>query len=109
MRILVWLLRIIIFIALFGLAIKNSGAVDLRLYFGNIWQAPLSLVILGCFAGGAVVGVTAGFATMIRQRREISRLQDQLHVQALSQSHTRRVASAANHAADASASPLNTL
>ena len=88
MRFLIWLLRAIIFVALFGLAIKNSGPVDLRLYFNTIWQAPLSLVILGCFAAGAVVGVTAGFSTMIRQRREISRLQDQLHVQVLS--HSRR-------------------
>ncbi len=105
MRILVWRLRIIIFVALFGLAIKNIGPVDLRLYFGNIWQAPLSLVILGCFVAGVVVGVTAGFATMIRQRREIGRLEDQLHVQSLSLSHSRRVAPGD---ADAAATPLNT-
>ena len=84
MRILIWLLRIVVFVALFGLAVKNSGPVDLRLYFNTIWQVPLSLVILGCFAGGALVGATAAFSTLIRQRLEIGRLQDQ----ARSQAHT---------------------
>jgi putative membrane protein len=84
MRILIWLLRAIVFIALFGLAIKNSGVIDLRLYFNVIWQAPLSLVILGCFAVGTAVGATAGVTTLVRQRREIYRLQDELKTKNLS-------------------------
>lgn len=92
MRILVWSLRIIIFIMLFGLAIKNSGLVVLRLYFDNTWQVALSLVILSSFIAGTVVGITAGLATMIRQRREISRLRDQLHVHEISQAHALRAA-----------------
>ena len=74
MRILIWLLRAIVFVLLFGLAIKNSGPVDLRLYLDAAWQAPLSLVILGSFAAGAAIGVTAAFSTLVRQRREIVRL-----------------------------------
>lgn len=81
MRILIWLLRAIVFIGLFGLAIKNSGPVELRVYFDTLWQAPLSLVVLGCFAAGALVGATAAFATLIRQRREIGRLHGQLQNQ----------------------------
>lgn len=105
MRILVWSLRIIIFIVLFGLAIKNSGPVELRLYFDNAWHVALSLVILGSFIAGTVVGITAGLATMIRQRREISRLQDQLHVHEISQAHALRVAAGShNPPADA---PIN--
>jgi len=77
MRIFIWLLRAIIFVALFGLAIKNSGPVDLRLYFETVWQAPLSMVVLASFAAGALVGVTAAFATLIRQRREIRQLRNQ--------------------------------
>jgi len=79
MRILIWLLRAIVFIGLFGLAIKNSGPVELRLYFDTLWQAPLSLVVLGCFAGGALLGATVAFATLVRQRREIGRLQGRLN------------------------------
>ena len=78
MRILIWLLRALVFVALFGLAIKNSGPVELRLYFDTLWQAPLSLVVLGCFAAGALIGATAALATLVRQRREIGRLRGQL-------------------------------
>ncbi|MBV2235705.1 MAG: DUF1049 domain-containing protein [Sterolibacterium sp.] len=91
MRFLVWSFRIIIFIMLFGLAIKNSRLVELRLYFDNAWQVALSLVILGSFVAGVVVGVTAGLATMIRQRREISRLKDQLRIHEISQAHALRI------------------
>jgi len=81
MRILIWLLRAIVFIGLFGLAIKNSGPVELRLYFDTLWQAPLSLVVLGCFAAGALIGATVAFATLVRQRREIGRLHGRLNDQ----------------------------
>lgn len=78
MRILIWLLRATVFVLLFGLAIKNSGPVELRLYLDAAWQAPLSLVILGSFAAGAAIGVTAVFPTLIRQWREIGQLRGQL-------------------------------
>jgi putative membrane protein len=74
MKTFVWLLRIVIFILLFGLAVKNSGSVDLRFFLDLSWQWPLSLVVLTAFAGGTLVGMSAGFATMVRQRREIGRL-----------------------------------
>lgn len=81
MRFLVWLLRVLVFIALFGLAIKNSGLVDLRMYFNTVWQTPLAIVVLGSFALGALLGVTAGLSTLIRQRRTIGQLQAQLRRQ----------------------------
>jgi len=74
MKTLVWLLRGILFVALFGLAIKNDRAVELRFYFDNAWQVPLSLVLLLAFAAGAAVGLTAAFATLARQWREIGRM-----------------------------------
>lgn len=81
LRTFIWLIRGMFFVALFGLAIKNSGSVELRLYFANSWQAPLSLVILSSFVAGTIVGITAGFATMIRQRRELGRQAKQLREQ----------------------------
>jgi len=78
MRLLIWLLRAIVFVLLFGLAIKNSGPVLLRSYFESVWQAPLSLVMLACFAAGAAIGATAAFATLVRQRREIMQLRRKL-------------------------------
>ncbi len=78
MRVLAWALRIILFLALFLFALKNTDAVSLRLYFDQVWQAPLILVLLVFFAAGAVVGVLATLATVFRQRREIARLQREL-------------------------------
>jgi lipopolysaccharide assembly protein A len=78
MRILSWTLRIILFLALFLFALKNTDTVSLRLYFDQVWQAPLILVLLVFFAGGAAMGVLATLATVFRQRREIARLQREL-------------------------------
>jgi len=77
MKVVLWLLRGIVFIALFGLAVKNSGLVELRFYLGESWQAPLSMVILIAFAAGAAVGLTATVATLMRQGRELRRLRSQ--------------------------------
>ena len=74
MRILVWLLRAFLFVALFGLAIKNDRAVELRFYFDNAWLVPLSLVVLVAFAAGAAVGLTVALGTLARQWREIGAL-----------------------------------
>ncbi|HZV55394.1 MAG TPA: LapA family protein [Rhodocyclaceae bacterium] len=74
MRILMWLLRGIVFIALFGLAVKNSDPVALRFYLDGVWQAPLSLVILAAFVIGAAIGLTAMLGTLVRQGRELRRL-----------------------------------
>jgi uncharacterized integral membrane protein len=74
MKVLLWLLRGFVFIALFGLAVKNSGPVDLRFYLDGVWQAPLSLVILIAFVGGVAVGLTATVITQVRQGRELRRL-----------------------------------
>jgi uncharacterized integral membrane protein len=78
MRALAWTLRIILFLALFLLALKNTDSVNLRLYFDQVWQAPLILVLLVFFAAGAAMGVVATLATVFRQRREIARLKREL-------------------------------
>ena len=78
MRALDWTLRIILFLALFLFALKNTDSVRLNLYFDQMWQAPLILVLLVFFAAGAAMGVLATLATVFRQRREIARLQREL-------------------------------
>ena len=74
MKVLLWLLRGFVFIALFGLAVKNSEPVELRFYLDSVWQAPLSVVLLLAFAAGAVVGLTATLTALARQGRELRRL-----------------------------------
>ncbi len=74
MKVLVWLLRIVVFIALFGLAVKNSATVDLRFYFEKRLEAPVSLVLLGTFVLGVAIGVSVSVTTLLQQRRELGRM-----------------------------------
>ena len=74
MRAIVWILRAAVFLLLLGLAIKNSGSVELRFFLGKVGQWPLSLVLLVTFVAGVAVGISATLATMLRQRREIGQL-----------------------------------
>lgn len=78
MKFLLWLLRIAIFIALFGLSIKNSNPVELRFFLDHSWIAPLSLALLVTFALGVTVGFTTLATTIVAQRRELARLKRQL-------------------------------
>jgi uncharacterized integral membrane protein len=70
LRILVWLLRIVVFVGLFGLAIKNSGPMELRFFLEHAWTAPISVVILAVFAIGVAVGLTAALGVFLRPQRK---------------------------------------
>jgi putative membrane protein len=78
MSALIWFLRGTLFIILLGLAIKNSGEVDLRFFFDASWQTPLSLALLTALALGVVLGLLALLPRLIRQRRDIGALRRQL-------------------------------
>ena len=78
MRALMWLVRLVLFFLLFGFAVKNDQLASLRFFFGSEWQLPIVFIILIAFAAGALLGVTATFGSLIRQRREISKLRKQI-------------------------------
>lgn len=69
LKLLIWLLRIVVFVGLFGLAIKNSGPMELRFFLDQSWTAPVSLVILAVFATGVGVGLTAAMGVFSRPRQ----------------------------------------
>ena len=74
MRIIVWLLRGVVFLLLFGLAVKNSAPVELRFFLEGTWQAPLSLIILAAFVAGTFVGLTVTIVHSVGERRELRAL-----------------------------------
>jgi lipopolysaccharide assembly protein A len=78
MRIVMWTIRLLLFFLLFGFAVKNDHLVGLQFFFGSSWQLPLVFVILVAFTAGALLGVTATFGSLLRQRREIGRLRRQV-------------------------------
>lgn len=78
LRTVAWLFRIVVFLLLLGLAIKNSGSVTLHFFFSEGWEFPLVLVMLVCFGVGAVLGATLSMVSLYRQRREIEALRRQI-------------------------------
>jgi putative membrane protein len=78
MRYLSWIFRLLLFVLLFGFALKNSDPVVVRFYLGSHWEASLALVILVFFGIGVAAGVIACFAYIYRQRREILQLRKEL-------------------------------
>ena len=74
MRYISWALRILLFLLLFGFALKNTDPVIVRFYLGSQWEASLAMVVLVFFGVGAVAGVIACLIYVHRQRREILQL-----------------------------------
>ena len=78
MRALLWASRIFIFLFLFAFAIKNTDPVSVRFFFDAAWQAPLVIVVLAFFAGGAALGALSLLGTIFGLRREATRLRREL-------------------------------
>ncbi|MEO8159278.1 MAG: LapA family protein [Betaproteobacteria bacterium] len=78
MRYLLWTLRLLLFVLLFGFALKNSDPVTVRFYLGAQWEASLALVLLIFFGLGTVVGIFSCLTYVYRQRREILQLRKEL-------------------------------
>lgn len=78
MRGALWACRMFIFLFLFAFALKNSDPVGVRFFFGSVWQAPLIVVVLAFFAGGAILGILSLLGVLFRMRREVSALRRDL-------------------------------
>jgi uncharacterized integral membrane protein len=74
MRVLLWGFRVFIFLFLLAFALKNTEPVSVRFFFDTVWQAPLIIIVLAFFAGGAALGVLALLGTVFGLRREVSKL-----------------------------------
>ena len=65
----VWVIRLVVFVFLFGLAAKNSGSVDLYFYFGQHWQLPVAVVVLASCGLGVVLGLSAALTRILGRGR----------------------------------------
>jgi lipopolysaccharide assembly protein A len=72
MRLLVWALRFVVFLALFALALNNQHAVTLHSFFGIEWQTRMIYVVLAAFIAGCAIGVLAMMPRWWRGRRVAS-------------------------------------
>ena len=75
MRLLAWLLRLVLFLVIFWIALKNTTPVPLRLSAARVYeQVPLVVVILVSVCAGVVAGIVALLPTIARLRRRIVQL-----------------------------------
>ncbi|HMW16412.1 MAG TPA: lipopolysaccharide assembly protein LapA domain-containing protein [Accumulibacter sp.] len=74
MRVLSWASRVLVFLLLFAFAVKNTEPVSVRFLLGAVWHAPLIIVMLAFFVGGATLAVLSLLGTLFRLRREIAGL-----------------------------------
>ena len=77
MTALTWAVRLIIFSILLLFAVRNTQPTMLRFVLDYVWEAPLVIILLAFFSGGAILGVLSLVGVIYRQRREIARLKRQ--------------------------------
>lgn len=80
MKYVVWLLRAFLFLILLGFAVKNDEPVVLRYFFGFEWHSSLIVVLLLFFALGVAIGMLAILGTLLRQRRELAALRNDMQL-----------------------------
>ena len=73
-----WLLRALLFLAVFAFALRNTDLVTLRFFLGQKWATPMIVALLLFFAFGAAIGVLACLSRLLGQRREIQKLEREL-------------------------------
>jgi len=74
MRYFNWLLRLLLFLILLGLAVKNDQMVTLRFFFGYQWESSLVIILFLFFSAGVIVGLFGMATSIFKLRREVSRL-----------------------------------
>jgi lipopolysaccharide assembly protein A len=78
MRYMLWLIKLALFVLVLTFAVKNTEVVTVHYYLDQEWRAPLVLVLVVFFSLGVGVGVAVSLARLIRQRREILALKEEL-------------------------------
>lgn len=68
-RLLKWIVKAAIFLALFAFALNNQQDATVHLLFGRQWRAPMMLIVLAAFALGMVVGVLGMLPGWWRRRQ----------------------------------------
>lgn len=70
MKYFLWLLKAALFFTLFAFALNNQQVVTVNFFFGQLWQAPLVLVVLVAFTVGLGLGVLVMVPRWWRSRRQ---------------------------------------
>lgn len=71
-------LRWFLFLVFFLFALKNHEPASLKFYFDLEWKVPLVLLLFVFFVAGASLGLLSLLPRILRQRRELAIVQEQL-------------------------------
>ncbi|MEA3119119.1 MAG: lipopolysaccharide assembly protein, partial [Paraburkholderia sp.] len=74
MKLIVWLVRALVFVLLLVLALANTQSATLNFVAGYAWPAPLILIGLAFFGVGLVAGLVSSLPAMVRLKLENGRL-----------------------------------
>ncbi len=75
MRVVTLAVRLVLFILLLVFAAKNTEPATLHFLFDVALSAPLIVLLFAFFVAGALFGVLALLGTLLKQRRDIARLE----------------------------------
>jgi len=78
MRYVFLAVKLLLFFAIFGFAMKNDEMVVLRYYLGYEWHAPLVIYLFIFFSAGMVLGILASLSYIYKRRQEILFLKREL-------------------------------
>lgn len=78
MKIIARLLAAILFVVLFGFALKNTQEVVLRFFWDYELRGPLILLLLAFFAAGGALGILAMSPLAFRQSRRLNKKRQQI-------------------------------
>jgi len=78
MKFLAWLVRILVFVLLLLLALKNTQEATLVFYMGHSWTSPLILICLAFFVVGLLAGWLSATPSLFRHKLENGRLKREL-------------------------------
>ena len=78
-----WLLKGAIFFTLFAFALNNQHDATVHFFFGQLWTAPLMLVVLAAFSAGLIVGILGMVPRWWKHRRAAQQAQKAVKDQAL--------------------------
>ncbi|CAN0619155.1 lipopolysaccharide assembly protein A [Burkholderia multivorans] len=78
MKVIVWLIRVLVFVLLLVLALANTQSATLNFIAGHAWQAPLILIGLAFFVVGLIAGLLSALPSFVRMRLENGRLKRDL-------------------------------
>ncbi len=78
MNLLMWIIKIALFLLILSFAIVNTDPVTVRYYLGYQWQTPLVVALLAAACVGALLGLLVGLFQALRLRRQIAALKREL-------------------------------